>query len=88
MKTLEPILPMPMLLIEEIAPKLDVSSSLLYQIVRKNHKPGPASRRRIQRATGLPDDLWERPGHEISEAIYYWHLDQRQDQRQGVDDIL
>lgn len=72
---LAPIVPVPIAIIEEMAPFLDVSASLLYQIIRKNHTPGPASKRRILNETGLADQLWDLPPHEISRKLYNWYRD-------------
>ena len=65
----EPIIPLSGRIIEEIAPKLDISPSLLYLLVRKGHQPSPYTIRRIRRNTGLPDDIWELPRHETIQRI-------------------
>ena len=65
----DPIIPLPGRIIKEMAPLLDISASLLYLLVRKGHQPSPYTIRRITKATGLPDTIWELPRHETITRI-------------------
>ena len=69
---LVPVFPIPGHIMAEMAPKLDISASLLYLLTKKGHSPSDITRRRIHKATGLPQTIWTLPRHETIEKLYDW----------------
>ena len=70
--TYPPIIPIPGRIVHELAEKLDISYSLLYQIIRKYHTPSAKIRRRITSITNIPDTIWDGPHYEAIHEIYEW----------------